>query len=297
MCIRDSYYNGVEFLRYVYRFLDEKGVSRDRVTLTGHSLGAFTAEVIGVNDKRKVVSFESPGTRSILQLHFNYTEEQLANADVTTFLNVYNPINTNGKHIGKVYRIIDGFEGVDLSVFKGVTGNPVNLFVLGTFTFHRLSEVLKSFDAKTGYPRHYEEVKDWPSNQTMGYYCYYLNYTKNMGFWDNVIEFAWNNGEGRLGKRDFSDYRNEYIRMKLMDETKVSCEATFGKLLKENFMNFIGYSRVLMNQVTRLIQMQFKQDQIIYSNSDYVHDLMLLHHALIFILQQPVSGILFSFYI
>ena len=157
------------------------------LSITGHSLGAYLAE-LGVAfcyrnfDYREVkgIVFDSPGTdRKLNTFQSNVinpsTKLEIENLPIIAYLSAPNFVNSCNGHPGEVYRVHPKLEGSDwLSKYVGMAqnlplvspliqmGNKSSIALLG----HSLVIILGEFDATTGKPKEYVRVKDWPKLST-----------------------------------------------------------------------------------------------------------------------------------
>lgn len=81
-----------------------------RIEQTGHSLGGVLAEVCAWFSNKPAVTFESPGSRNLIQRIRSQRQGQNDNIDlqdcqITTYLASPNPLNTVAPHVGTVRRL------------------------------------------------------------------------------------------------------------------------------------------------------------------------------------------------
>lgn len=83
------------------QFVKETIVRDGSFSYAGHSLGAVLAELSAVEFRSTATTFESPGSRLLLE------PDQLQYADdhITCYNAAPNPINTAKDHVGKIYRV------------------------------------------------------------------------------------------------------------------------------------------------------------------------------------------------
>ncbi|HUV84812.1 MAG TPA: hypothetical protein VMV86_03835 [Methanosarcinales archaeon] len=90
----------------------EKAISKIRsnthphytVTVVGHSLGGVIAELCAASIGIEAITFESPGTRSLITNYPPYNSQQTP-LNITTFLSAPNVINTLDSHLGNTFRL------------------------------------------------------------------------------------------------------------------------------------------------------------------------------------------------
>ena len=84
-----------EFMKRVMAMKDRKGrkLSKKRITLVGHSLGGFIAQVLAAEQKVPAVTFNAPGAA-----HYNSKFKSSLIRNVSRKSDV---VGTMGKHIGK----------------------------------------------------------------------------------------------------------------------------------------------------------------------------------------------------
>jgi hypothetical protein len=102
---------------YMKKYLKsmKEGFPDYSVVITGHSLGAVMAELVGSILKIPTVVFESPGAKKRLQEQHGYDINFIKN-NFTYYLGAPNPINTLDEHIGSGYRLyIKNVDSTDIS--------------------------------------------------------------------------------------------------------------------------------------------------------------------------------------
>ncbi|KAJ6216024.1 hypothetical protein RDWZM_010524, partial [Blomia tropicalis] len=162
--------SAVTFTHHVQRIfaeVDTKCGTHFKIFITGHSLGAWLAQICTFSVKyltikydntyfvksmveghhAHTVVFDSPGCKPMLQqlqsdfdVRYNNVDKiSIDSLDITSYLSAPNRINTCNKHVGKVYRVF-----IDLSdaSFKSINYD---------IQTHMLSNILKTFDEKTGF--------------------------------------------------------------------------------------------------------------------------------------------------
>lgn len=71
------------------------------ISQTGHSLGAIHAELCALEFKHPAVTFESPGTKKIIENHWN-TKITIPFQNIINYLGDKNDCNSVGDHIGRI---------------------------------------------------------------------------------------------------------------------------------------------------------------------------------------------------
>jgi hypothetical protein len=149
-----------------------------RLSTTGHSLGAWLAELatffchVNFNFPHiRCVTFDSPGSKNI----FNKLRSNIDNLDtrfdpvvlqIVTYLSLPNIVNICNEHVGKIYaldhiNIPALLEKLPQVIKKGFA--QIDLIqALTTAQSHLLSKILVGFDPVTCVPREYKEMLDWP---------------------------------------------------------------------------------------------------------------------------------------
>ncbi len=155
-----------------------------RLSITGHSLGAWLAELsafychayFGYRNI-KAVTFDSPGTLPMMkQLQSNIrskdTDIDYNDLDITTYLAAPNPANSCNSHVGKVYRVGRTMEWSDWtkSVLPDFINDILKNKVQGVLTIegHFLAGILATFDPGTGKPKECHRMADWPRMKYSG---------------------------------------------------------------------------------------------------------------------------------
>ncbi|RNA08806.1 TPR repeat family [Brachionus plicatilis] len=159
------------------------------LSFTGYSNGAWLAEhsiyycnKYFKNNNTKAVLFESPGMvkneddekPNIINHDTNFDFRDLNIVNYLTEPSFSNSIN---KHTGKTYRIFIEKKNYSLDFLDQLKkipkiGNIIydkikksNFFIeglLSAMTYQRLDSILEQFDIKTGKPKYYEEMHQWP---------------------------------------------------------------------------------------------------------------------------------------
>lgn len=131
-----------------------------RVSFTGHSLGAFLAELSVFYCKRQgfnnvsAVTFESPGSKESLEkLQSNLQDHaiDLNNLDIISYVTYPNLINTYNHHVGTMYTITP-----ELGRFGWVAGNY-------TLKVHSIDGILNCSSNRESFNER-QLLKDWPCN-------------------------------------------------------------------------------------------------------------------------------------
>lgn len=189
-----------EFTKQAVNYAKEKGYN---LSITGHSLGAWLAEMSGYYCHRdfgypevKIINFDSPGSVAHMNnFEINIknceTEFDINNIDITTYLSAPNLVNACNQHIGKVYRLfpnILNLDNIDQTYLKWLYQIPLlgtklknNNFILEgllALSGHSLKRLVKSFDEKTGIPIKYMKVLHWPT----------IHYTAKQNIADVLID-------------------------------------------------------------------------------------------------------------
>lgn len=159
----------------------DEGILRGyHITFTGHSLGAWFAEMSVYYCYRlyghyfqqsipRAVVFDSPGTKSMFDsLKSNvrnpgtkFEEESL---DIVTYLSVPNPVNICNQHMGTVYTVfptIESSEGFVKTCVEFMASKD-RVKGLESLATHSLEGVIDQLDPENKEAVKYKEVKDWP---------------------------------------------------------------------------------------------------------------------------------------
>ncbi|KAI2796111.1 hypothetical protein BLOT_016031 [Blomia tropicalis] len=184
--------SAVTFTHYVQQIFAEVDKERGthfKILITGHSLGAWLAQVCTfslkyltimddntyfVKSKREeghhahTVVFDSPGCKPMLQQLQREFDVRYDNVkklcidclDITSYLSAPNRINTCNPHVGKIYRVFIDFDNESFL-------NEYNLYT------HSLDNILETFDKNTGLFEiengifKIQEVVDWPETSIL----------------------------------------------------------------------------------------------------------------------------------
>ncbi|KAI2802000.1 hypothetical protein BLOT_010192 [Blomia tropicalis] len=175
-------------VKQVFADIDSEGKTHFQMFITGHSLGAWLAQVctfsmkyLTIVDEQKyfgkseeegyhahTVVFDSPGCKPmLLQMkdwydvrNDNVENLPINSLDITSYLSAPNLVNTCNTHVGKIYRVFIDF--LHKSSFTDFFYDPQT---------HSIINILETFDKITGLFQtnklgNYKlyEVIDWPGN-------------------------------------------------------------------------------------------------------------------------------------
>lgn len=139
------------------------------VTVTGHSLGGWLAQITALHMKENletihphVVVFESPGCEKALSklLSTNDEQVQIEDLDITNYLSTPNYINACGRqvktatlyHVPSVER---PWQGSRIVNFHDYFNHLKEV--------HSMKNMLNAFDKISGYPKEFYRMTNWPS--------------------------------------------------------------------------------------------------------------------------------------
>ena len=158
-----------------------------RLSTTGHSLGAWLAEMTGYYCHRdfnysqiKIVNFDSPGSAAHMtefdsNIKNHETELDLKNIDITTYLSPPNLVNSCNQHIGVVRQIFPDYLTLQKVEHKldwmyqiptigtKIRNNSFFLNSLLSLSSHSLLGIARTFSPETGKPQKYMKVIHWPT--------------------------------------------------------------------------------------------------------------------------------------
>ncbi|KAI2800886.1 hypothetical protein BLOT_012461 [Blomia tropicalis] len=174
-------------VQHIFAEVDKERGTHFKIFITGHSLGAWLAQVCTfslkyltimddntyfVKSKREghhahTVVFDSPGCKPMLQQlqrefdvrYDNVEKLPIDCLDITSYLSAPNRINTCNSHVGKIYRVFINFSNKS---FFDLTNK---FYILQT---HSLENILETFDEETDWPEtsilkrdEYNEFFEW----------------------------------------------------------------------------------------------------------------------------------------
>ncbi len=228
-------------------------------SITGHSLGAWLAELslfFIYRDfeeiKARAVTFDSPGSvMHIEQLMYNVVNDStyfdVKELDIITYLSSPNFVNSCNKHVGKVYQVFPKYDIPDkinktLSWYQriknlvswGKKENTSLEWILSIFG-HSMTNIISTFDPRTGVPIKYEEVLDWPVIK----YVPYNNETK-VSIINNWYKFA-----NILLPYEINTLRNTIKDSTIMSLVHILVEAANGKINQEQYFNYFKHKENL----------------------------------------------------
>ncbi|MCD6034633.1 MAG: hypothetical protein K0R63_374 [Rickettsiales bacterium] len=165
-------------------FVKQQASSGTTITYSGHSLGGALAELSAAQDNVKATSFDSPGTKPIIQDMIDdgtLPRNAMTNAktNITTFNAAPNLVNMANEHVGSNLRLDFPFDIHDNA--------GVNLgadYVAFSFHQHSMQNFVDAFDPVTGkLVVNATPVGTW---STAGYDDF-ISYTSNQRYWDSYI--------------------------------------------------------------------------------------------------------------
>lgn len=164
----------IEAFVFVGKAIELANAKNYHLSFTGHSLGAFLAELSVFYAKREIfldvnaVTFESPGSKDCMEkMQPNLGCIDLEKLDIITYLSTPNLVNTLYKHVGTVYHIKSDSE---ISGLKGaivrLTSNILRLVRrpyaerIKTLGKHSIKEIIPLLEGSNISKRHC--MSDWP---------------------------------------------------------------------------------------------------------------------------------------
>lgn len=158
-------------------FLDDK--NKANVLHTGHSLGAFLAELFAAHDEYYCVTFDSPGIRNVLELRMKFTRDRIHDVFVTSYVSDPNIVNTLHGHVGLCLRLVPkpikkglGLKEYALSklsvimiqsTFRDIASCVVDMLNVNSHTMTSLAHNFEESCDNQGYPNNLSVVHKWPS--------------------------------------------------------------------------------------------------------------------------------------
>jgi tetratricopeptide (TPR) repeat protein len=165
------------------------------ISHTGHSLGAVLAELLAYEDGTSAVTFDSPGTRNILE-NLRGTEFDNQRIDVITFMSTPNFINTATTHVGQLIQIFPSRDPGSLpeelikrasstlidKAFvvdeKSSTFEKIDLSIQST-KGHSIDRIVAVFNPNTGFPDNQKQIASWPTG--INQYLQYMDFAMSHG--------------------------------------------------------------------------------------------------------------------
>ena len=150
-----------------------------RLSLTGHSLGAWLAELgaffchaVFDYTEIKAVTFDGPGTKQMMKTlqsnNGNRDRVELENIDIVSYLASPNPVNCCNAHVGKIYMVKTQMKLTEWLQARAKEKSSFNEF---KFVFaiegHWLSGIIETFDPTTGTCKCIRML-DWPKIEYIG---------------------------------------------------------------------------------------------------------------------------------
>jgi len=113
-----------------------------KVIHTGHSLGAVLAELCAAKYNRQAITFESPGTKPMIQKLFGNQKVNWKKFNITSYNAEPNKINSVHEHVGKVIPLYNP---------KQITPDYSEINSR-TLEIHSIEHILTRFNPKNGKP-------------------------------------------------------------------------------------------------------------------------------------------------
>jgi len=129
-----QYFTKVAKEKYIQQYNSEPTLIH-----TGHSLGAVLAELCALTDDCKAVTFESPGTKPMVD-QLDVENLNLAKADITSYNAAPNKINSLHEHLGTVIPLYDTTE-----ILSAYSKEEIS-----SLRKHSIKDLLKRFDRESG---------------------------------------------------------------------------------------------------------------------------------------------------
>ena len=229
------------------------------LSITGHSLGAWLAELslyFCYRDfnysEAKAVTFDSPG--SVIHIDklqpniINYiTEFDIKNLNIVTYLSAPNLVNSCNKHVGRVYRLFPEIHVppavkkiTNLSSWfkekfnwlkRDTKDDSKSLEGLWPIFGHSLNPLIAVFEPRTGKPRKYEEILDWPV----------IKYIPSNAEEENSVAKLVNTVAELLLPNDVIKFKNSIENSTLTVLLTVLNEAINGRIERTQYLNYFEY--------------------------------------------------------
>ena len=113
-----------------------------KVIHTGHSLGAVLAELCAAKYNRQAITFESPGTKPIIQKLMENKKVNWKKLNITSYNAEPNKINSVHEHVGKVVPLYNAKQTT--SDFSEINSRTLDL--------HSIENILTRFNPENGKP-------------------------------------------------------------------------------------------------------------------------------------------------
>ncbi|GEM_PF-3304246 len=178
------------------------------ISFTGHSLGAILAELCAAKYKKQAVTFESPGSGTMIdelvkKAQLSLETPTLAAKNIISYQAAISSINRHNPYLGTRIRLYPAPTFIDplLVSYEYATPliNPCGSLDLPTPSIfgqystrqHQMKELLAQFDPEEGALVYtlYPPFEQDGSNHGYNYaYNMWLNYDENPYYWDKAIE-------------------------------------------------------------------------------------------------------------
>jgi uncharacterized protein Yka (UPF0111/DUF47 family)/energy-coupling factor transporter ATP-binding protein EcfA2 len=175
------------------KYLSHLGYEHYALSTTGHSLGAWLAELslfychtdLGYKNV-KAVTFDGPGSYEMMKQmsaseikggNTNFNKKDL---DIVAYLSAPNIVNCANKHVGTAYRLFPEIKENIFPFMKKIIGQTAHDALHATWG-HHMKYILPYFDPITGQPKKCSEIIKWPS---ITHKNYGQGVTKNL--WDYI---------------------------------------------------------------------------------------------------------------
>jgi len=162
------------------------------LSFSGHSLGAALAELSTAKYLYPSVTFESPGTRDLINklatnLSIKAEGINYAQSNILAYVSGPNIINTMKDHYGFLQRVFVCNQSYEKDFVKLLSHNSYAVY--SVTVQHKMSHILDQFNSNTGNLRVLGHYTTWPSGTIIGCngYNHYKSYDLNTFFWESYL--------------------------------------------------------------------------------------------------------------
>ncbi len=197
--------SAIPFNLQIHRQMKNSGMENYHLSFTGHSLGATLAELSIVDNASFGVTFESPGSKPMMDV----SQQNYAQQHIISYNAFPNQINSTNLHVCQLIRRVYPAFAYSVAA-EAIPPNPALFFNYVTKQQHHILPIYQQFNPKTGLPKAYSEHRpqDWPAGSEAAYTAW-VNYSKSCSYWDTAITIMYSAHGGGFSIEQF---KTNYIR-------------------------------------------------------------------------------------
>lgn len=184
----DQFSSAKKFITYVMCYTANNNINVQYLSFTGHSLGAALAELSSAYFKYPSITFDSPGTKGIIDNsvcnNLPLDASSYVGKNLITYSSAPNLVNTAKEHLGIIYRVFPDID--EVFILKPQPSYTVYANDYSIQSQHLMTKIINQFNPITGDPKVYGIYQEWLSGLINGY-NHYQALDTNSYYWDSYI--------------------------------------------------------------------------------------------------------------